>query len=182
MKNHRKKFPKIPLIVSLLFFTVSFSAFLFLYQQVQKQKTEAETIRLEAQNKETQIENARLLTNFLEETASAQQELERHFVYQDDVVPLLRFIENIGFRVGGQAEVVGVEVTVDGQELFVESVVKGNFDAAYKFITLLENAPYKVEFLSVEMKTILGDESSGGWRGDIRMKVISFVPESEDEN
>jgi hypothetical protein len=66
--------------------------------------------------------------------------------------------------------------------LLVGVKVAGVFEAVYKFLTLLENSPYEIEFLSMDIhKTLVTDvagKSVGGstWEAILKIRLLTFIP------
>jgi len=85
---------------------------------------------------------------------NSQALLETHFIKSSDVVPFLNTIEALGPAVGASAEIDSVDTSPDGASLIVELQASGSFGAVYKFLTLLENSPYELNFLSMDIHTI----------------------------
>ena len=77
---------------------------------------------------------------------------------------------------GVKAEVVSVDITKDSSSLIVEINASGSFETIYKLIMLLENSPYNLEFISVNIKdsdTSVGKSSQ--WTATFQIKLLSFI-------
>ena len=108
-------------------------------------------------------------------------QLETHFAQSSDVVPFLDTIEKLSSKAGTKAEVTSVDIAKDNTGLLVGMKASGSFAGVYKFLTLLENSPYELEFDGVDMhqQTILGDGKKVAtvrtWNVIFKIKLLSFV-------
>ena len=173
----KKKSLKIYLFLSVIFFATSITIFFFLYQTVKEKNAEAETSEIVWQEEEYQRENIESMENFLEEEATKIALLEKHFIYGSDIVPFLDLLERLAPQVGADAEVLLVDKAKDGSLLSVDVRVIGNFEAIYKFLTLIENSPYELEIISVDIQKKGGEGvESSKWEGVFKVKLLSFIP------
>jgi len=109
--------------------------------------------------------------------------LDRHFVENSDVVPLLNTIESLASSVSVAAEISSVDTAKDGSSLSVGVRANGSFEALYKFFTLLENSVYELEFESFNMQKSSAQSDSEGvpvskWDASLKVKVLTFLPQS----
>jgi len=179
MKNFNKKPIKTPLIFSIIILLLATTSFFVLRKEIQSKDQRATEFKLEAENEFSKKENATTLVNFVEANEANIEEIDKFFVYQEDVVPFLQFVESLGVRTKSDVEVSSVEVAKDDSNLFVGIDIEGSFESVYKFIKLLENAPYKVEILDLNIRNLstgAGEDSPPSWRGNIRVRIISFLP------
>ena len=92
-------------------------------------------------------------------------------------MPFLDLLERLAPQVGADAEVLLVDKAKDGSLLSVDVRVIGNFEAIYKFLTLLENFPYELEIISVDIQKKGGEGvESSKWEGVFKVKLLSFIP------
>ena len=72
-----------------------------------------------------------------------------------------------------------IEVTKDNTGLILKMKDTGSFSQVYKFITLLENSPYELEFTSVNIHSLLKEDKNNTqktiWEADLSIKLISFI-------
>jgi hypothetical protein len=176
MENTRsfRKFKKEPMIVSLVFLALSLAAFIFVYGRVlenEKSATEAEAVwRMEASRREEIVSLDRLLQDLAPERA----ELASHFAQGSNAVPFLDALEKMGTQVSVKPEIAFVDITKDKSGLLVDIRTSGTFEAVYKYLLLLENSPYELEFLVVDLGK-QGDQNAD-WRGNFKIKLLSFLP------
>ena len=176
MKNNSQK---TQFSYSIIFFLVSFSVFLFLYFKVDN------TERLSAQKlKEWRVESARRneiksLENLMKENENERVSIETHFAQSSNPVPFLDTIEKLAGSVNVKSEVSSVDIAKEGDALIIGMNATGTFEALYKFLTLLENSPYGLEFLSMDVQTNIGYDTSskqtGDWSAVFKIKLLTFV-------
>ena len=156
--------------------------FLFLYKNISINK---EALQLAQENWQTENknrENARLLTSSIKAIESERALLNTHFVQSSDVVPFLDTIEKLAKNVGVKAEIISVDIIKDIPALTVEMKALGSFETIYKLIMLLENSPYNLEFVLVDIQSLnMQDEAlnkegkSHQWSATFKIKLLSFV-------
>ncbi|MCX6751390.1 MAG: hypothetical protein NT161_01320 [Candidatus Nomurabacteria bacterium] len=169
-------FQKKSLILSAIFFIFSCFVFIFLYKDINNKKEISQLAQEKWQTKATSMENAKSLINSVKIIEPQKALLETHFVKSSDVVPFLDTIEKISKDVGATAEVVSVDVAKDNPSLIVEMNASGSFETIYKLIMLLENSPYNLEFVSVDLKnsgTSIG--KSPQWTATFQIKLLNFI-------
>ena len=107
--------------------------------------------------------------------------LESHFTQSSNIVPLLNTIEQLSLKVGAKSKVTSVDISKDKTILMVAVGTSGSFNAVYKFLMLLENSPYELEFVSVDMQKTGAPTVSGKiivspqWEAIFKIKLLSFV-------
>lgn len=174
-------FPKITLPFSILFFISSCLVFSFMHKQIGKNNSLAEENNTVWQNEMTRRSILSSMDHSLKIIAPEIAQLETHFAESSDVVPFLNSIENIAQKVGVQAEVLSVDVPANDKVLSVVMNASGHFEEVYKFLTLLENSPYQLEFTLVdvrrsgEMDTPILKGAKTEWNASIKMNLLSFI-------
>jgi Tfp pilus assembly protein PilO len=164
------------LIVSMVFCAVIAGATWFMYAWTEKKYSEIETAQAAWKGEEARRAQIRDLERTLDDLALEQQELERHFSRSADVVPLLDTLERAGTSSGASAEVLSVDRIDEGNSIEIGIRATGTFAAVYKFILLLENAPYELEFTSLDIKRTFSDGEEVKWEGFFKVKILSFLP------
>jgi hypothetical protein len=178
MKN---KVKKNLLIVPILFLLIAIAAFLFLYREIKNNTKTTNELSASLQTEVLKRNEIKTLNNYFQSIETEKAELETHFIQSSNVVPFLDTLENLASRVATKTEVSSINVAKDNTGLVVEMKNTGTFPQIYKFITLLENAPYELEFLSVDMHKFTGqnnpEENVGAdeWEAVIRLKLVSFI-------
>lgn len=180
MKNN---FQKILLVVSLMLFIIFGLTFVFLYKKINDNNQKAD------QNSIAWIEGERRRADIMSLDRSFQGItddkvlLETHFAKSSDVVPFLDTLEKLAPKVGVKTEVDSVNVKDNNAGLMVGLRASGNFAAIYKFITLLENSPYELDFLSMDIHKLSSgnvsaskDAKDAKWEVVFRIQLLSFIP------
>jgi Tfp pilus assembly protein PilN len=189
MKNSFKKFKKGPLIASLIFLLVVIFVFVLLHKKIQSNNQESSVKEAEIQTETSRKNEVKALKQLLGEIGEEKTSLDTHFIKSSDVAVFLDALENLAPRVNVKAEVTLVDVAADNTSLTVGMTAKGSFEALYKFITLLENSSYQLEFVSMQMNRIgVVEETNaegesvpgaGGvvqWSANFKVKLLSFLP------
>ena len=171
MKNNIKKIPILISIFSLMFFCY---AFYLLYNKIEKNNVIAKEVNIEMQKQRNRFDELKFLAQGIKIVEKETLELETHFIQSSNLVPFLDTIEGLALKVGATAETVSVDISSDNLNLLVGLKAKGSFTSLYKFITLLENSPYELEFTSLDIFKKTTQDTSG-WELKIRIKLISFI-------
>ena len=179
MKNN---FSKAPLLLSIIFFIFFSFLFVFFYKKTndndQRAKQNMSTWQIEADKREA----IRSLNRSVQEVSEERTLLETHFAKNSNVVPFLDTLEALALKVGARAEVNLVDNLPDNAGLVVGLKASGSFEAIYKFLTLLENSPYELDFLSADVhKLVATNEQSANvknlkWEALFKIQLLSFVP------
>lgn len=175
MQKFAQKLKYLPTIIAIVVFVVGIASFFFLKKEINKKNEEANIIAVTVETETSNKNRIRQLGSFLDMSSVEIAELDTHFIYRKDVVPFLQFVEDLGSKAGLSAEVSSVDESADGQTLFVSADIEGSFVAVYKFLKLIENAPYKVEITTLDLQSSVQDSGSV-WSGSVQVKVISFIP------
>ncbi|MFA6177706.1 MAG: hypothetical protein WC694_02320 [Candidatus Paceibacterota bacterium] len=175
MKNN---FQKILIFTSLTFLLFGF-VFLFFYQEINdhNQKTQQDTINLQTET--FRRNNIASLNQSLQEITPDKVLLDSHFVKSSDIVPFLNLIEKVASEVGVFIQINSVDSKENNSELIVGLKISGRFEAIYKFLTLLENSPYELEFLSMDIKKLTVSETNtkdSNWEAVFKIQLLSFIP------
>lgn len=177
-----KKFKKGPLILSVIFLIFSCSAFYFVYKKINDNKTESEKIQKEWQIETTRREEIKSLDKSVKIIDSDRILLESHFAQSSDIVPFLDTIEKLATSAKATSEVVSVDVADDKNTLVLDLKASGSFEAIYKFLTLLENSPYELDFTAVDIQRTSAPVVSGKkvtaaeWGATFKIRLLSFTP------
>ena len=117
----------------------------------------------------------------LSQVASDRAALETHFAQSSDVVPFLNTIEQLAPSAGAVATVDAVDTGTNNSQLVVELKVSGSFTQIYKFLTLLENSPYELNVLSMDIHTSTltqapsKNANPSAWEALFRIQLLSFA-------
>lgn len=191
----QNNFKKIPLILAAMFFIVFSLTFFFLYKEVNSNNEKTEQSIVELENDVNQRSKIETLNHSIEMIRGDKVLVESHFAKSSDIVPFLDALEALAPRAEVKAEVASVDILKDGTGLLVGIKASGSFENLYKFLMLLENFPYELEFIAIDMqKETLNDvpsdmetESGSGvpkeniniqkskWQAILSVKLLSFV-------
>lgn len=175
MKNNLKKRS---LIFSIILLILACLVFFLLNREVDKNNQLAEEKLAEWQTEFFRREEIKSLDRTIRDINNERNLIEIHFAKSSDVVPFLDTIEALAIPVGAEAEVSSVDIVEETSELLVSLKARGSFEALYKFLMLLENSPYELEFISMDLeKSISKDEKISilSWEIFLKMKLISFI-------
>jgi hypothetical protein len=178
MKN---KSTKISLIVSIMIFLLSGILFFFLYQKIEKNIATTKQTQIDLETEMARREDIKNFNSTFKSIMPDKTLLETHFAQSSNVVPFLNTIGQMARSVGTKSEVSAIEIAEDNTGLLVTMKDTGSFSQVYKFITLLENSPYELEFTSVEMSTVPPDSTlkksvqGNVWQAVLNMKLVSFI-------
>ncbi|OGI71357.1 hypothetical protein A3B84_00640 [Candidatus Nomurabacteria bacterium RIFCSPHIGHO2_02_FULL_35_13] len=174
-------FQKKSLTFSIILFVFSCFVFLFLYSNINNNKKALQLAQEKWQVEAMRRENARSLANSIKAIESEKILLETHFIQSSDVVPFLDIIEKLSLEVGAKTEIISVDVK-DSSSLVVEVEALGNFETIYKLVLLLENSPYNLEFVLVDIQnsnpqnvSISKSNKNQQWMATFKIKLLSFV-------
>jgi hypothetical protein len=107
--------------------------------------------------------------------------LDSHFIKSSDVVPFLDMFDKLAGAVGAKAEVASVVIAPDNSGLLVTIKATGLFEALDKFLMLLENSSYELDFISMDIQKsdvgVVSDKNtpSSQWSAVFGIKLLSFV-------
>ncbi len=186
MQEHLKK---VPLILSAMVLIILSATIFLLYEKINSNTEKANITMAEVEDENNKRYEVKLLKNSIKTIKEDSILLKTHFAQSSDVVPFLDTLENLATKVGIKAETASVEIAPDNLSLLVKINTFGSFESIYKFLTLLENSPYELEFTGFdiqkeELGTILPDttiskdtkKQNSKWRATFNIKLLSFIP------
>ena len=177
----KKNFPKIPFFFSIIFFLLSLTAIVFFYRTINSNNKQSQLKEEKWQIEASRREGIKMLNNSIKMVAEEKAQLESHFAQSSDIVPFLDTVEALAVKVGVKAEITSVDIAGDHSGLTVGVKASGTFSGLYKFLTLLENSPYELRFIGMDMKRESILDSSGKdiapakWNATFRTKLLSFI-------
>ena len=177
----QNNFPKIPLFLSILFLVIFAFTFFFFLGVIDNNNKESQTIESEWQKETMKSSEMKMLDYSIKIIEDEKIQLETHFAQSSDIVPFLDTIDELAGDVSVKAEFVSVNILKDHTGLMVQVKSLGTFSNLYKFIKLLENSPYELEFISIEIhrQTELDADNKNvkipEWNGLFKIKLLSFV-------
>jgi hypothetical protein len=188
MQNNFKKFKKIPFIAAVVFLAVSILVFTWLKGKINANNGIVADREAELQAETRKKEETELFGKMLKTIEAERAMLDSHFIKSSDVVIFLDAVENLAPKVGAEAEVTQVDIAPDNRSLTVSMHAQGSFEELHKFIKLLENAEYQIEFVSMDLQRVgaVAASTSGEdgtivapsvvWSAVFKIKLLSFLP------
>ncbi len=180
--NTQNNFPKTPVFLFTTFFCIFLLAFLFFYRAININNRESQIKEEKWWNEALRRDEIKTLNYLIGVIEGERAQLETHFARSSDVVPFLDTIEELAGKVGVKAEVASVDVLDDYVGLMVGMKASGTFGGLYKFLTLLENSPYELEFVGVDINRKTNPDITKGknvrapeWDAFLKMKLLSFI-------
>jgi hypothetical protein len=176
MKNNIKK---LQLAASIILFLFLCFIFIFLYKEINTNNKDSELGTATWQTEADRREGIMTLNRSLQDDSSDRASLDTHFVGSTDVVPFLDTIGNLAASAGVAEEINSVDTGTNNDNLTVEMQVSGSFAALYKFLTLLENSPYELDFPSMSMNQIVTPGKTGKnetWQATFQIQLLTFTP------
>lgn len=174
--NYHKK----SLALSIIFFVFFCFVFLFIYKKVDSNNKISEQVSMEWQAEASRRNDIKSLNKSIKVIEKERASLETHFAQSSDIVPFLNTIEKLASQVKVKMEVVSVDILKDNTGLMVEIKISGIFESIYKLLTLLENSPYELEFISADVqKSVVQNmdnrKKSARWDAVLKIKLLSFI-------
>ena len=176
-----KKFKKIPFLFSIIFLVFSCFVFVFLYKEISNNQIVSEKAQIEWQNETNRRDEIKSLERSIKTIKEDKILLESHFAQSSDIVEFLDTIEHLALSVEIKPEVVSVDILKDKSRLLVVIRTLGSFESTYKFLKLLENSSYELEFSSVDMGKINVQTDSEKnlinpqWGATFKIQLLSFI-------
>lgn len=169
------------LIPAILLLVFSVAAFLFFYSNIIRKNEEFQKTQLEWQIENKKFDDIKQLERSMKAIEVERSALQKHFAKSSDVVPFLDSIEKLADSVSVKAEITSVDVGKNDSSLTILIRSSGSFGNLYKFLTLLENSTYELDFISVDMQKTSGPDIEAGidvpqWEGRFKVALISFLP------
>ncbi|KKU75706.1 MAG: hypothetical protein UY01_C0006G0035 [Candidatus Nomurabacteria bacterium GW2011_GWB1_47_6] len=174
-KNFRK-FRKGPILLAVGFLAASCFGFFYVFKAINENKAVASEALLAWKAEETKRDEVRSLDKFLESVRDDRASLDGHFAQSSNAVPFLDSLEELGGLASAKSEVLSVEMPVGGSDLLVTLKAEGSFKSVYKFLELLENSPYALEFVSLDIGRVSKTDAAAGWEGFFKIKLLTFTP------
>ena len=177
----QSNFPKISFFLSVTFFVFSCLVFLFFYRAINNNNIELQSREGAWQNEEQRRSDVKTLNHSVQTIEGDKTQLDTHFAPSSDIVPFLDTVEGLASKVGAKTEIDSVNISQDHTGLLVSMKASGDFGNLYKFLTLLENSPYEIEFISMDLikETVIdtGNKSVQipKWDVSLNLKLLSFV-------
>ena len=177
----KSNFPKLPFFFSIILFLFSCSVFFFFYRAINDNNQESRLKEEKWQIEASRREDIKALDRSVKTIEGERAQFETHFARSSDIVPFLDTIEGLAPKVGIEAEITSpLDILEDRTGLIVGIKASGTFGGIYKFLTLLENSPYELEFIGVDIKREIKTDADKSvaipkWNAVFKIKLLSFV-------
>lgn len=169
------------LIFSIIFFIISSFIFIFLYKEIEIKNNIGEQKIIEFKKEEQRRNEIKLLNSGIKAIENEVSLLNGYFTKSTEVVHFLDKIEALARDTKAETEVTSVTMASDFSSLSVKMKATGSFEALYKFLLLLENSSYELEFNSVDISrpelidADTGILESSEWSMTLEINLISFI-------
>jgi len=179
MKN---KFKNFSIFLSITLFIVVAVAFYLFYKEIKNKNVNSEKIITIWQTEDSRRNEIKTIMKSVKIIQQDNELIQNHFAKSSNVVPFLDNIDSLAPKVNAEDEITSVEILPETQELIIGIKVLGSFESVYRFLTLLENSPYEIEFIGVDIQksnTGIKSEKTGkvfSWEGLFKIKLLSFIP------
>jgi len=170
----KKNFQKIPLLITSALLIFLGAVFIFLHGKTYDNENKAEEGAQAWQTEVARRNDIRMLDRTLQRLLPKRALLDTHFAQSADIVPFLDTIEKLAPQAGAHAEVTSVDAAPDKASLIVGLKASGTFPAIYKFLELLENSPYELDFLSMDIRKST-QESGDTWEAVFKLQLLTFI-------
>ena len=175
----KKNFPIIQLFVSVLLFCVFLFVFFYFFRAIKNNVEESKSKEGEWQTETLRRDEIKTLNNSIKVIEDKRNLLETHFAKSSDIVPFLDTIEELALKVNTKAEITSVNILEDHTGLSVGMKASGTFSGLYKFLTLLENSSYELDFISMNIQKGIESDTKNKiipkWDAIFRIKLLSFI-------
>lgn len=175
------KLPKTKLIAASIFMLASLGSLFFAYTLVKNKNEKFQNSQIEISSDAKRREETQQLERLMKTLEAERLLIDSHFAKSSDIVPFLDTLERMASQVAVDAEVSSVDITKDNKTLTVGIKATGGFEALYKFLVLLENSPYELSFLLMDIQTPQGAQPDPitkkvEWQGAFKVRLLSFLP------
>jgi len=172
--------PKKPIIISAILLCITLLGFLYFYRGIDSKNKESQQMETAWQTEALRREEIRTLDNSIKAIEPERAALDTHFAQSSDVVPFLDTLEALAPRASVKTEVTSVDIATDHSGLLVGLKATGSFEGLYKFLNLLENSPYELDFVSMDFQqdqinATNKTPQAQNWSMVLNVKLISFV-------
>lgn len=167
------------LFFSFMFFLFTCLFFVFLLIRIKFNEEDTRRINFDWQVESERREEVRSLSFFIKQISKEKETFESYFVNESTLVNFLNVLEGVGNSVGVSVEVNSFEPQRDSTTGLILNIKSaGDFVSLYKFIKLLENSPYEMEVISLDMQKLgfLNDVSAkSNWSASISIRLVNYL-------
>lgn len=171
------------LLGAILFFIVSVVGFYILYRQIGVNQTKRDELVGQWMAEERKREQMKELDVNVNNLGIKKDLLNSHFAIGSDIAPFLDSLEKSASSLGVEAEVISVNENQDKTGLLVGLRTAGSFEEIYKFIMLLENFSYEIDFSLINIDKRTSEKKDGtatSWEALFRFQLLSFISDEAE--
>ena len=173
---------RIFLFLAIVVFVVAGGLYGYIYVTIQNVGDKTASLAAEANQLSAQEATVSVLKSSLAATQEKQTTLHSYFVDSGDIVPFLETLEGYGASTGAKVVFGSVDVKSGPASLDVTLTATGSFTALYRFIALLEAAPYEIGINTSTINSVpstlvvtgKGPPPPNDWQGNISLSVFSI--------
>ncbi len=149
MKNRHNKMR----FVFLLFATISVGAvYFFLWHTTVRKGADTALLSAKILEEERKLNDSASLKKAVRAVEDKREELSKHFLGGDNVIPSLEFFETLGRESVTDFSISDVMVDKSiGNRLVISFTAIGQFENVYLFLKKIESAPYQISFKNISL-------------------------------
>ncbi len=178
-----------------LMMLLAMGGYVYLYSQINKKTSSAESIVAEIENEKASQQNILGLKRSIELSEEKYTTLNSYFVNEEKVIEFIEEIELLAQETSVVTEISSIQSgeQIGKKGLYVTLDAQGNFDDVNNFIVRLENMPYQIHLTNVLLSTPKGssqkpatDPKTGKvvlstgtpqWKASLDFVLISYTEE-----
>ncbi|MBT3282845.1 hypothetical protein HON59_01515 [bacterium] len=135
-----------------------------------------------AVQKETKLKSVK---NIIKDTADGREKIDTYFIKDDEIINFIGEVEKIGRDIGVEVEIISVSIGDSklqqdnvSELLNLDLEAEGSWSRVFRFLTLVEKMPFKVNISTINLEAIYEGESkkysSGIWKGFFSINAIKL--------
>jgi len=178
----KKNQTKNKLFFSIIFLCLAVFSFVFVYFKINESHNFNKEYLVVLEKEYYSKQELKALNNSIDLLKERKNFLEKYFAFSSNIVPFLDFLEGSAKKTGNRIEISLVDIPEKENNLIVEMKAEGSFESIYRFLKVLEHAPYQIDFLSFSFsnvslneETLEAKEFKNKWEILIKLKLMTFV-------
>lgn len=150
--------------------------YFLLFGQIQKERDKVLSLRRELAVIEKKQKNIQSLERLLDETEEQKRDVENIFVDDKTVVRFIEELERLAEITGAVLEIKDASLPRTDEDLgpTFSMEIEGSFKNIFRYLELLENVPFQVEFNEIRFVKPGGAGGAGAWSLAIVLRVLSY--------
>ncbi|MBP7804652.1 MAG: hypothetical protein KA052_00310 [Candidatus Pacebacteria bacterium] len=138
--------------LSIAVFLIALAAYAGMFYLIQKTGEENATLRAETDQLTARESQVGELKRTLSSIQAKEPMLGSYFINANDIVPFLEMIEEYGRQTRVSVKFTNVDLKQGPPTLFVSVTSSGTFTDIYRFLSLVEAAPYQIKITQTTMQ------------------------------